>query len=110
MKITSTCNDGLLTPAAGDYCSCTVADPAVCTAPGDIQIPHGGSLTLYQSAEVQALPGDGSDTCVRQRRECGDGVWHDANGSASDFTFQYTSCTVLPPPSGGGAGGEGVPQ
>lgn len=110
ISIHSVCNDGLLSPEAGSYCACEVAAPKWCTAPGDIQIPHGGSLTLYQSAEVQALPGDGSDTCIRQRRECGDGIWHDFNGTPSEFTFAYPSCTVLPPPAGGGPGGEGVPQ
>ncbi len=92
------------------YPTCGVREPAACTAPGDIQIAHGGSLTLYQSAEVQALPWDGSDTCVRQRRECGNGTWYDYNGAPADFTFQYTSCTVLPPPAGDGVGGEGIPQ
>lgn len=76
---------------------CETLPPADCTAPGDIQLPHGNSLTLYEQDEVQAEAGDGADTCLRQWRTCVDGTWMDVNGNPSNFTYTYPSCTVLPP-------------
>ncbi len=96
-KIFSICNDGTLSPAAGNYCSCNVLAPASCTAPNGTVINHNGSLTLYQDAEVQAQPGDGTDSCVRQRRSCNDGTRYDTNNVPSPFTYTHSTCTVLPP-------------
>lgn len=108
-KIVSTCSNGTLSPSAWWACSCQIAPPAACTAPNWQTVAHGKSLTLYQYPTVQALAGDGSDTCVRQWRQCINGSFHDRNGNPASFTFKYPTCTVTTPPEGWGPGGEGVP-
>lgn len=110
VKVASTCNNGSLTPAWGEACSCAVAPPSPCSAPNGQTIAHGSSLTLYKYPKVQALPGDGIDVCERQWRECVNGEFYDRNGNKSTFEFEYTSCEVLEPPAGWGPGGQGVPQ
>lgn len=109
VRIVSTCSNGSLSPAAWSSCSCQVAPPAACTAPNGQTVAHGNSLTLYQYPQVQALPGDGSDTCVRQWRKCQNGSFVDRNGSPASFSFKYETCTVIAPPEWWGPGGEGVP-
>jgi hypothetical protein len=109
-EIKSQCQNGSLSPGGGSACSCEVEPPAACTAPNGQIVAHNGALTLYQYPEVQAVAGDGSDTCIRQWRKCINGTFHDYNDNPANFTFEYPTCTVLPPPDGGGEGGEGVPQ
>lgn len=97
IQVVSTCTNGTLSPAGGSSCSCQVAPPAACTAPNGQSVAHGSSLTLYESAQVQAVAGDGADTCVRQWRQCTNGTFYDANGNAAAFTFKNATCTVIPP-------------
>ncbi len=96
-KIVSTCTNGVLSPAGGNSCTCQISPPAACTAPNGKTVAHGGSLTLYASAQIQAEAGDGSDTCVRQWRKCQNGTFFDQWGNASPFTYQYESCTIVWP-------------
>lgn len=105
----STCDNGKLSWEVGATCSCSVAQPVGCTAPNGQQIAHGGSLTLYQYSQVQALAWDGSDTCVRQWRKCENGVFYDYGWSPASFTFQHPTCEVLAPPAWWWAWGEWVP-
>lgn len=100
IQVVSTCTNGTLSPAAGTSCSCQIAPPAACNAPNGKTVPHGSSLTLYEYPQVQALPGDGADVCVRQWRTCFNGVFQDWNGNPSPFTFKYETCTVIAPPEG----------
>ena len=76
---TRTCNDGTL---SGSYSnsSCTVQAAASCKFNGQL-IPHGSTVSAYQSSSV----GFG-DTCSSQTRSCN-------NGSLSG-TYSYSSCTV----------------
>lgn len=109
-QITSTCNDGTLSPSAGKYCSCKISAPVACTAPDGKKVASDQTLTLYQYPEVQALPGDGSDTCVRQWRKCINGDRYDRDGNEASFTYKYTSCKVLLPDEDADQWGDGVPQ
>lgn len=97
IKITSTCSNGLLSPAAWSSCSCQIAPPAACTAPNGQTVAHEWSITLYQEPSVQAEEWDGADTCFRQSRRCFNGTFVDAGWNPSPLTFQYPSCTVIPP-------------
>jgi len=76
---TRTCNDGTL---SGSYSnsSCTVQSAASCNFNGQL-IPHGSTVSAYQSSSV----GFG-DTCSSQTRSCN-------NGSLSG-TYSYSTCTV----------------
>lgn len=109
IKVVSTCTNGSLSPAGWSSCSCQVAPPAACTAPNGQTVAHGSSLTLYQYAQIQAVAGDGSDTCVRQWRKCHNGSFVDQNGNPAALTYKYPTCTVIAPTEGWGAGGDGVP-
>lgn len=97
IKITSTCSNGVLSPAAWSACSCQIAPPAACTAPNGQTVAHEGSITLYQEPSVQAVAWDGADTCLRQFRRCFNGTFVDAWWNPSPLTYQYPSCTVIPP-------------
>jgi len=108
-KVTSTCTNWVLSPWAWSACSCEIAAPSPCVAPNGQTVSHESSLTLYQYPKVQALPWDGSDTCVRQWRQCINWTFHDWNGTPASFTFQYPSCDVIEPPAGWGPGWEWVP-
>jgi hypothetical protein len=110
VEVTSTCSNGALSPNAGSACSCEVQPPSGCVAPNGQRIAHGGSITLYKDETIQPVAWDGSDTCVRQWAKCEDGEFFDWNGNPTTLTFQYSSCTILPPPAGEWPGGEGVPQ
>jgi len=110
VEVTSTCSNGSLSPNAGSACSCEVQPPAWCIAPNGQRIAHGGSITLYKDETIQPVAWDGSDTCVRQGGKCENGVFFDWNGNPTTLTFQYSSCTILPPPAWEGPGGEWVPQ
>ncbi len=109
VKVISSCSNWVLSPAWGSSCSCQVAPPAACTAPNGQTVAHGSSLTLYEYPQVQAVPGDGADTCVRQWRQCTNGEFYDRNGNKASFTYKYETCTVIAPPEGWGPGGAGVP-
>lgn len=109
VKIVSTCTNGTLSPAGWSACGCQIAPPAACTAPNGQTIPHDSSLTLYEYAQVQAVPGDGADTCVRQWRQCKNGTFTDRNGNPAAFTFKHETCTVIAPPTWWGPGGAWVP-
>lgn len=97
IKITSTCSNGVLSPTAWTSCSCQIAPPAACTAPNGQTVAHEGSITLYQEPSVQAVAWDGADTCLRQWRQCKNGTFVDAGWNPSALTYQYPSCTVIPP-------------
>lgn len=107
--VNSTCSNGALSPSDGGSCTCQIAPPAGCVAPGGQRVGHENSLTLYQYPQVIAVPGDGSDTCVRQWRQCVNGSFYDWNGNRADFTYQYDTCEVVAPPAGWGPGGDGIP-
>lgn len=109
-QVVSTCNDGTLSPAAGKYCSCKISEPVGCKAPDGSKVANDQTLTLYQYPQVQAQPGDGSDTCVRQWRKCLNGDRYDRDGNQATFTYKYATCKVLPPTSESGQWGDGVPQ
>lgn len=98
-SISSTCNDGVLSPWAWSSCSCDIAPPSPCVAPNWQTVAHESSLTLYQFAKIQALPWDWSDICNRQRRQCINGSFYDWNGVPAAFTYQYPSCDVIEPPA-----------
>lgn len=110
-QILSTCNNWQLLPAQWSSCTCQIAPPAWCIAPNGDKVGHESSLTLYQYPQVIAVPGDGSDTCVRQRRQCINWWFYDRDGNRADFTYQYRTCEIVEPDPGswGGPGGEWVP-
>lgn len=110
-QIISTCTNWQLLPAWGWSCTCQIAPPAWCVAPNGDKVGHESSLTLYQYPQVIAVPWDGSDTCVRQRRQCINGWFYDRNGNRADFTYQYRTCEIVEPQPGSGWGpwGEWVP-
>ncbi len=97
IKITSTCSNGVLSPAAWSACSCQIAPPAACTAPNGTKVAHEWSITLYQEPSVQAVAWDGADTCLRQWRRCFNGTFVDAGWNSSPLTYQHATCTVIPP-------------
>jgi hypothetical protein len=97
IKIVSTCTNGTLSPADWWSCACQIAPPAWCIAPNWDKVEHQGSLTLYQYPQVIAVPGDWSDTCVRQWRQCINGWFYDRNGNRADFTYQYRTCEIVEP-------------
>lgn len=97
IKITSTCSNGVLSPAWWSSCSCQIAPPAACTAPNGQTVAHEGSITLYQEPSVQAVAWDGADTCLRQWRRCFNGTFVDVDWNPSALTFQYATCNVIPP-------------
>lgn len=98
----STCNDGVLSPEAAKYCTCKISEPVGCKAPDGSKVANDQTLTLYQYPQVQAQPGDGSDTCVRQWRKCLNGDRYDRDGNQATFTYKYATCKVLPPTSESG--------
>jgi hypothetical protein len=107
--VTSTCTNGTLSAGAWSFCSCEVAPPAGCTTASGQTVAHESSLTLYEYPKVVAVPWDGSDTCVRQWRQCINGQFYTYGGAPSAFTFQYATCEVIEPPAWWGPGWEGVP-
>lgn len=111
IQIVSTCTNGQLFPSWGESCTCQIAPPAGCVAPNGDRVAHESSLTLYQYPQVIAVPGDGSDTCVRQRRQCINGWFYDRDGNRADFTYQYRTCEIVEPDPGswGWPGGEWIP-
>lgn len=111
IKIVSTCTNGTLFPVDGWSCTCQIAPPAWCIAPNGQQVGHESSLTLYQYPQVIAVPGDWSDTCVRQWRQCINWGFYDRNGNRADFTYQYAQCEIVEPDPGSRwwPGGEWVP-
>lgn len=79
-----TCSNGVLS-GSYQFASCTVLPPSTdCALPWGGTLPHGNSVTAYQSATVPF-----GSSCVSQSRTCNNGV---LSGS-----YQYQNCSVNPP-------------
>lgn len=76
---TRTCNNGTLSGSA-QFESCTPGGAASCLFNGTT-VPHGGSVTAYQTSSVSY-----GQTCAAQTRTCN-------NGTLSG-TYQYSTCSA----------------
>lgn len=74
-----TCNNGTLSGSA-QFEGCTPGAAASCLFNGST-VPHGGSVTAYQTSSVSY-----GQTCAAQTRSC--------NNGALSGTYQYSTCSV----------------